>query len=219
MTWKAFIRPKTHWGNRILHTAGSLLGTRLGWIRHKQDVTGARWHRLLTSAPQVLKWVESAIQASKVHLLSTDHEEGGEHTWRIPFDPSLQEVTISLSGPGPEIEVRDPLGMYTPRLASSLAPGLNWEARAGHRERPGCSDTSLRRQGRLGGCQVQGREGPCGGRGSQVRRLKIKTVLGVQGSHGVCPPRALSGYLQWPGASVRARISGMLFRWEARILE
>nr|XP_012807460.2 hemicentin-2 [Jaculus jaculus] len=59
---------------------------------------------------EVLKWVESAIQASKVHLLSADHEEEGEHTWRIPFDPSLKEVTISLSGPGPEIEVRDPLG-------------------------------------------------------------------------------------------------------------
>lgn len=59
----------------------------------------------------MLKWVESAIQASKVHLLSADHEEEGEHTWRIPFDPSLKEVTIALSGPGPEIEVRDPLGM------------------------------------------------------------------------------------------------------------
>lgn len=79
--------------------------------------------------------MESAIQASKVHLLSTDHEEGGEHTWRIPFDPSLQEVTISLSGPGPEIEVRDPLGMCAPGLASPLAPGLNWEAWVGHRER------------------------------------------------------------------------------------
>ncbi|KAK2497116.1 hypothetical protein MC885_006696 [Smutsia gigantea] len=67
-------------------------------------------HQLLTPASQVLNWVESAIQASKVHLLSTDHEEEGEHTWRIPFDPSLKEVTISLSGPGPEIEVRDPLG-------------------------------------------------------------------------------------------------------------
>lgn len=55
--------------------------------------------------------MESAIQASKVHLLSADHEEEGEHTWRIPFDPSLKEVTIALSGPGPEIEVRDPLGM------------------------------------------------------------------------------------------------------------
>ncbi|KAM4877133.1 hemicentin-2 [Thomomys bottae] len=59
---------------------------------------------------EVLKWVESAIRASKVHLLSTDHEEEGEHTWHIPFDPSLKEVTISLSGPGPQIEVRDPLG-------------------------------------------------------------------------------------------------------------
>lgn len=60
--------------------------------------------------PQVLKWVEEAIQASKVHLLSTDHDDGAEHTWPVPFDPSLKEVTISLSGPAPGIEVRDPAG-------------------------------------------------------------------------------------------------------------
>lgn len=60
--------------------------------------------------PQVLKWVEEAIQASKVHLLSSDHEEGGEHTWAVPFDPSLEEVTISLSGPAPRIQVQDPAG-------------------------------------------------------------------------------------------------------------
>ncbi|CAK6433530.1 unnamed protein product [Pipistrellus nathusii] len=72
--------------------------------------SGQVFHLDKQQVTEVLKWVESAIQASKVHLLSTDHEEAGEHTWRIPFDPSLKEVTISLSGPGPEIEVRDPLG-------------------------------------------------------------------------------------------------------------
>ncbi|KAM7093056.1 hemicentin-2 [Molossus nigricans] len=72
--------------------------------------SGQVFHLDKQQVTEVLKWVESAIQASKVHLLSTDHEEEGEHTWTIPFDPSLKEVTISLSGPGPEIEVRDPLG-------------------------------------------------------------------------------------------------------------
>uniref|UniRef100_A0A4X1TD56 Hemicentin-2 n=1 Tax=Sus scrofa TaxID=9823 RepID=A0A4X1TD56_PIG len=72
--------------------------------------SGQVFHLDKQQVTEVLKWVESAIQASRVHLLSTDHEEGGEHTWKIPFDPSLQEVTISLSGPGPEIEIRDPLG-------------------------------------------------------------------------------------------------------------
>lgn len=80
--------------------------------------------------------MESAIQTSKVHLLSTDHEEDGEHTWKIPFDPSLKEVTISLSGPGPEIEVQDPLGTCAPGLASTLALRLSWESRMGQRERP-----------------------------------------------------------------------------------
>uniref|UniRef100_A0ABI8A9U9 Ig-like domain-containing protein n=1 Tax=Felis catus TaxID=9685 RepID=A0ABI8A9U9_FELCA len=72
--------------------------------------SGQVFHLDKQQVTEVLKWVESAIQASKVHLLSTDHKEEGEHTWRIPFDPSLKEVTISLSGPGPKIEVRDPLG-------------------------------------------------------------------------------------------------------------
>lgn len=72
--------------------------------------SGQVFHLDKQQVTEVLKWVESAIQASKVHLLSTDHGEEGEHTWRIPFDSSLKEVTISLSGPGPEIEVRDPLG-------------------------------------------------------------------------------------------------------------
>lgn len=54
--------------------------------------------------------MEEAIQASKVHLLSADHEDGGEHMWPVPFDPSLKEVTVSLSGPAPQIEVRDPAG-------------------------------------------------------------------------------------------------------------
>lgn len=75
-------------------------------------VPAGEWEsRLIPPAcPQVLKWVEEAIQASKVHLLSTDHEDGGQHTWPVPFDPSLKEVTISLSGPAPGIEVRDPAG-------------------------------------------------------------------------------------------------------------
>lgn len=54
--------------------------------------------------------MEEAIQASKVHLLSTDHEDGGENAWQVPFDPSLKEVTISLSGPAPGIKVWDPAG-------------------------------------------------------------------------------------------------------------
>lgn len=59
---------------------------------------------------QVLKWVEEAVHASKVHLLSTDQLTSAVNGWQIPFDPSLKEVTVSLSGPSPTIEVYNPLG-------------------------------------------------------------------------------------------------------------
>uniref|UniRef100_A0A803VG77 Ig-like domain-containing protein n=1 Tax=Ficedula albicollis TaxID=59894 RepID=A0A803VG77_FICAL len=72
--------------------------------------SGQIFHLDKQQVSEVLKWVEEAIQASKVHLLSTDHEEGGENTWQVPFDPSLKEVTISLSGPAPGIKVQDPAG-------------------------------------------------------------------------------------------------------------
>ncbi|XP_063792751.1 hemicentin-2 [Pseudophryne corroboree] len=72
--------------------------------------SGQIFHLDKQQVNEVLKWVEEAIQASKVHLLSTDHEAAGERQWEIPFDPSLKEVTISLSGPEPLIQVTDPTG-------------------------------------------------------------------------------------------------------------
>lgn len=54
--------------------------------------------------------MEEAVQSSKVHLLSTDHVSGVSNTWQLPFDPSLKEVTVSLSGPAPHIEIRNPQG-------------------------------------------------------------------------------------------------------------
>lgn len=56
--------------------------------------------------------MEEAVQSSKVHLLSTDHYSPVSNTWRIPFDPSLKEVTVALSGPAPNIEIRNPQGRY-----------------------------------------------------------------------------------------------------------
>ncbi|XP_040264776.1 hemicentin-1 isoform X1 [Bufo bufo] len=72
--------------------------------------SGQVFHLDKKQVNEVLKWVEEAVQASKVHLVSTDHLNGALHTWEIPFDPSLREVTVSLSGPSPDIELYDPLG-------------------------------------------------------------------------------------------------------------
>ncbi|XP_044798653.2 hemicentin-1 isoform X3 [Bubalus bubalis] len=72
--------------------------------------SGQVFHLDKKQVNEVLKWVEEAVQASKVHLLSTDHLEQAVNTWKIPFDPSLKEVTVSLSGPSPMIEIRNPLG-------------------------------------------------------------------------------------------------------------
>ncbi|XP_055962583.1 hemicentin-1 [Sorex fumeus] len=72
--------------------------------------SGQVFHLDKKQVNEVLKWVEEAVQASKVHLLSTDHLEQAVHTWKIPFDPSLKEVTVSLSGSSPMIEIRNPAG-------------------------------------------------------------------------------------------------------------
>ncbi|KAK1155520.1 hemicentin-1-like [Acipenser oxyrinchus oxyrinchus] len=72
--------------------------------------SGQIFHLDKQQVNEVLKWVEETVQAMKVHLVSTDHESGEENEWSVPFDPSLKEVTVSLSGPEPEIELRDPFG-------------------------------------------------------------------------------------------------------------
>ncbi|XP_030135337.4 hemicentin-1 [Taeniopygia guttata] len=82
--------------------------------------SGQVFHLDKKQVNEVLKWVEEAVQASKVHLLSTDHLSMAVNTWLIPFDPSLKEVTVSLSGPSPAMEIHNPLGKQL-----SKGSGLN----------------------------------------------------------------------------------------------
>uniref|UniRef100_A0A8C4IV11 Hemicentin-2 n=1 Tax=Dicentrarchus labrax TaxID=13489 RepID=A0A8C4IV11_DICLA len=72
--------------------------------------SGQIFHLDKQQVNEVLKWVEETVQAMKVHLLSSNHDSAQENKWEVPFDPSLREVTVSLSGPAPQIELRDPFG-------------------------------------------------------------------------------------------------------------
>uniref|UniRef100_A0ABM5GDB4 Hemicentin-1 n=1 Tax=Pogona vitticeps TaxID=103695 RepID=A0ABM5GDB4_9SAUR len=88
--------------------------------------SGQVFHLDKKQVNEVLKWVEEAVQASKVHLLSTDQLTSAVNGWQIPFDPSLKEVTVSLSGPSPTIEVYNPLGKLM-KKGSGLNELLNIE--------------------------------------------------------------------------------------------
>ncbi|XP_067083733.1 hemicentin-1 [Osmerus mordax] len=72
--------------------------------------SGQIFHLDKQQVNEVLKWVEETVQALKVHLLSSNHDSAQENQWEVPFDPSLREVTVSLSGPAPQIQLQDPLG-------------------------------------------------------------------------------------------------------------
>ncbi|KAA8592798.1 hypothetical protein FQN60_018253 [Etheostoma spectabile] len=59
--------------------------------------SGQIFHLDKQQVNEVLKWVEETVHAMKVNLLSSNHDSAQENKWEVPFDPSLREVTVSLS--------------------------------------------------------------------------------------------------------------------------
>ena len=59
---------------------------------------------------QVFNFVEVAVQARKVNLLSIDEEVGTTQVLQIPIDSNLKEFTVSVSGLNPKIILKDPAG-------------------------------------------------------------------------------------------------------------
>ena len=61
---------------------------------------------------QVLNFVRVAVQSRKVNLVSIDRDSGDDVWLELPIDTLLQEFTVSISGPKPNIEITDPNGRY-----------------------------------------------------------------------------------------------------------
>ncbi|XP_038063967.1 hemicentin-1-like isoform X2 [Patiria miniata] len=59
---------------------------------------------------EVLKFVEISLQSRKVNLIGTNHEEGTITAHSLPIDSRLSQITLSVSGTNPFIELHDPTG-------------------------------------------------------------------------------------------------------------
>jgi len=66
--------------------------------------------RYLIRIFQVLNFVRVAVQSRKVNLVSIDRQTGDDIWLELPIDSLLQEFTVSVSGPKPNIEITDPNG-------------------------------------------------------------------------------------------------------------
>ena len=52
--------------------------------------------------------MEITVNTRKVNLLAADIEEARMHSYRLPIDSRIDQVTISISGDSPRIVLRDP---------------------------------------------------------------------------------------------------------------
>ena len=59
---------------------------------------------------EMVDYLEEAIRAHKVHLLTTKHDDGGTKQRDLPFDSELDEVTISITGENRQVKLFDPDG-------------------------------------------------------------------------------------------------------------
>ena len=62
---------------------------------------------------QILNFVRVAVQSRKVNLLNIDSKVTDSIWYELPVDTKLQEVTVSMSGNGAKVIVKDPNGTHT----------------------------------------------------------------------------------------------------------
>ena len=60
----------------------------------------------------MLNFVRVAVQSRKVNLMSIDKISADSVWYVLPVDRKLQEITVSVSGTKPRVQLVDPNGIF-----------------------------------------------------------------------------------------------------------
>ena len=72
--------------------------------------SGQVFHLKKKRVKTVVKFIEKNIVPNKVYLMTRDYRGTGSHSLNLPIDPTIEEVTISISGENRHLSVTDDAG-------------------------------------------------------------------------------------------------------------